>query len=503
MTCGDVSLTWHEVERRTWALARGLAALGIGAGDRVAYLGNNSHRYFESYYAPGRIGAIMVPVNIRLALPEMAQVLADCTPRALIADDAHWHQARQLQADLGIAHLIHADSGPAPAGATGHDALAATPGPEDGSDLPPPRGSSDDVAMIFYTGGTTGRPKGVMLSHANFFANAMAAVPLYGFRPFDTQMLSGPMFHLGSGSRVFTAPLLTHHTVIVPRFEPLLAMQTIAAHKVQCIQLVPTMLTMMLDHPEFARFDLSSLRLVSYGASVMPQALLQRVMAALPGVTLCQGYGMTECSPLVTILTPDQHYAGSPTLNSIGVPPHHVDLRIVDDQDADVPPGVTGEIVTRGPHVMRGYWNQPELTARALRGGWYHTGDAAWMGEDGFVRLAGRTVEMIVTGGENVYPVETENALSLHPAVAEAAVVGVPDPHWGQRVHAVVRLKPGHSADAETLREHCRTLIAGYKLPRSFSFRTEPLPQTNVSKIDKARLRAESMEEQAAGNSGP
>jgi len=497
LTSGSTVLTWRAVETRIWRAARGLAALGIAPGDRVAFLGHNSHRYFECYYAPARIGAITVPINSRLAPAELAQVLADCTPVALIADDAHWQAAVQMQRDLGVAHLIHADDGPAPEGAPSYDAMAQGAGEDDGAGLPSPGRSSDDVAMIFYTGGTTGQPKGVMLTHANLFANTMAAAQLYGFRPYDTQMLSGPMFHLGSGSRVFSAPLLSHHTVITPRFEPLAAMQTIARHRIECIQLVPTMLAMMMEHPEFGRYDLGSLRLISYGASVMPQSLMQRVMTALPGVTFCQGYGMTECAPLVTILTPDQHYPGSPTLNSIGVPPHHVDLRIVDAADRDVPPGVTGEIITRGPQVMKGYWNQPELTAHALRGGWYHTGDAAWMGEDGVVRLAGRTVEMIVTGGENVYPVETENALSLHPAVAEVAVIGLPDPHWGARVHAVVRLKPGQQACAQVLRDHCRPMIAGYKLPRSFSFRTDPLPQTNVAKIDKARLRRECLAQTA------
>ena len=502
LTSGDVTLTWRQVETRTWRLARALRGLGVTAGDRVAYLGLNSHRYFECYYVPSRIGAISVPLNTRFAPREIAQVLADCAPKVLIADAAHWDVARQMQAELGIVHLIHADDAAAPDGALSYEAMASGAGDDDGADLAALGSSTDDVAMLFYTGGTTGRPKGVMLTHLNLFINAMGAAPLYGLRPFDTQMLSGPMFHLGSGSRVFTAPLLCQHTVIVPRFEPLAAMETIQRHKIVAMQMVPTMLAMLMEHPDFARFDLSSLRLISYGASVMPQALLRRVMEVLPGVTFCQGYGMTECSPLVTVLTPEQHYPGSEVLATIGVPPHHVDLRIVDAEDCDVPAGVTGEIITRGAHVMKGYWGQPDLTAHALRGGWYHTGDAAWMDDKGFVHLAGRTVEMIVTGGENVYPVETENALSLHPAVAEAAVVGVPDPHWGERVHGVVRFRPGQSATEAELTLFCREWVAGYKLPKTYSFRDDPLPQTNVSKIDKARLRRETIAELEAASVG-
>lgn len=494
LTCGAHALTWRQVETRCWRVARALRDMGTAPGDRVAYLGLNSHRYFECYFLPSRIGAISVPLNIRYAPPELAAVVQDCAPHVLIADRAHWELARQMQQLAGIPHLIFADDGPAPDGAPGYDDLAAGHGPDDGADIDALGSQSDDTFILLYTGGTTGHPKGVMLTHANLFANTQGGIPLYGFKEHEVQMLSGPMFHLGSGSRVFTAAYLLHHTVIVPKFDPAAAMETIQAHGIATVQMVPTMLAMLLEHPDFDRYDLSSVRLVTYGAAVMPQALLARVMEALPGIAFCQGFGMTECSPLVTALTPDQHYVGSATLGTIGRPAPHVDLRIVDDRDRDVPPGTTGEILTRGPHVMKGYWNQPALTARALRGGWYHTGDAAWQDSDGFVHLAGRTVEMIVTGGENVYPVETENALALHPAVAEAAVVGLPDPRWGERVHAVVRLKPGQSASASDLTEFCRARVAGYKLPRSFTFRDTPLPLTHVNKVDKARLKREAAE---------
>lgn len=500
---GGTFLTWRALEDRCWRLARGLIDLGVRPGDRVAFLGFNSHRLFESYYVPSRIGAISVPVNIRYAPHEMAGVLADCAPRVLFADTAHWELARQMQREAGIPLLVHADDGPPPEGAAAsHDAMADAPrnghGPEDGEDLRALGSADGDVAMLFYTGGTTGRPKGVMLSHTALFTNALGAIPIYGFRDREAQLLSGPMYHMGSGSRVFTAPLLQNLTVIVPRFEPALAMRTIEAHRIAAIQLVPTMLQMLLDHPEFGRYDLSSLRLVSYGAAVMPQALLARVMDALPGISFCQAFGMTECAPVVTALPPAEHYNGSKTLGTIGTPMRHVDMRIVDDAGRDVPRGMTGEIIVRGPNVMNGYWNQPELTAHALRGGWYHTGDAAWMDDAGFVHLAGRTVEMIVTGGENVYPVETENALALHPAVSEVAVFGLPDPHWGERVHAVVRLKAGMQTDAAELTTFCRQRVAGYKLARSYSFCREALPQTNIGKIDKARLKREALEQASA-----
>jgi len=498
-------LTWRALEDRCWRLARGLVELGVSPGDRVAFLGFNSHRLFECYYVPSRIGAISVPVNIRYAAHEMAGVLADCAPKVLFADTAHWELARQMQRETGIAFLIHADDGPAPEGAAvSHDAIADASGhgpdcdPEGGEDIRMLGSAGQDVAMLFYTGGTTGRPKGVMLSHTALFTNALGAIPIYGFRDREAQLLSGPMFHLGSGSRVFTAPLLQNLTVIVPRFEPALALQAIETHRIAAVQMVPTMLQMLLDHPDFGRHDLSSLRLVSYGAAVMPQALLARVMEALPGISFCQAFGMTECAPVVTALPPAEHYPGSKTLGTIGTPVRHVDMRIVDEAGCDVARGATGEIIVRGPNVMNGYWNQPELTAQALRGGWYHTGDAAWMDDTGFVHLAGRTVEMIVTGGENVYPVETENALALHPAVSEVAVFGLPDARWGERVHAVIRLRAGMQTDAAQLTAFCRGLVAGYKLARSYSFCNEALPQTNVGKIDKARLRREALQQTSA-----
>ncbi|EKE43237.1 acyl-CoA synthase [Oceaniovalibus guishaninsula JLT2003] len=491
VTCGTRSLTWRQLETRIWRMARALSDLGVATGDRVAYLGVNSHRYFEMYYTPSRIGALAVPLNFRLADAELVQMLGDCTPVVLMADAGHFDRARALQRAVpSIRHLVWADDAPAPQGVPAYDDLVAGDGDDDGADIDA-RGSRDsDPAILFYTGGTTGRGKGVMLSHANLFVNSSGAVPVYGFRQRETQLLSGPMFHLGSGSRVFSAALLCTHTVIVPRFDAAEAMRAIETHRIATVQLVPTMLAMILDHPDFARFDLSSLRLITYGAAVMPVELLRRALTALPGVNFVQAYGMTETSPVVTVLTSDHHAPDSGKLDTVGLPMPHADLRIVDEDDRDLPTGATGQILTRGPHVMCGYWNQPEATAKALRGGWYHTGDAGWLDTDGFLHIAGRTAEMIVSGGENIYPVEIEHALLAHPGVADAAVIGVADPHWGARVHAVVSPAPGCRVTLDDLAAHCRTVIAGYKCPRGLTVWDGPLPLTNIGKLDKAAIRA-------------
>ena len=490
LTCGATTLTWRQVETRVWRMARALLALGVTNGDRVAYLGVNSHRYFEMYYAPSRISAIAVPLNFRLAQAELIQTLTDCTPSILFADALHFEAALELQKAVpSIRHVVWADDLPAPDRVESYDALVASEDEDDGAGIEEQGTCDRETAIIFYTGGTTGRGKGVMLSHSNLFVNSSSAIPIYGFRPRETQMMSGPMFHLGSGSRVFSAALLCSHTIIVPKFDSTDAMQAIQDHGIASIQLVPTMLAMLLKHPEFSSFDLSSLRLITYGAATMPTELLRQALDTLPKVKFVQAFGMTETSPVCTVLTSDQHSPTSTKLGTVGTPMPHAEIRIADDDDVDVPTGVTGQILTRGPHVMNGYWNQPEVTARALCGGWYHTGDAGWLDEDGFLHIAGRTTEMIVSGGENVYPVEIENALTLHPAVDGAAIIGIPDPHWGATVHAVISLKPDCTLTLAELDAHCRPLIAGYKCPRGLTVWDGALPLTNVGKMDKTTMR--------------
>lgn len=501
LTCGAHRLTWREVETRVWRIARALAAHGVEKGDRVAFLGANSHRYFEMYYAPSRIGAISVPLNFRLAQAELAQTLEDCTPTVLMADALHFETAQALQKAVpGIRHLIWADDLPAPEGVDSYDELVAGAGEDDGEGIEDLGSHDGDTAIIFYTGGTTGRGKGVMLSHSNLFVNSSGAVPVYGFRQYETQLMSGPMFHLGSGSRVFTSGLLSSHTVIVPKFDAVEAMQAIQDHKIASIQLVPTMLAMLLKHPEFPRFDLSSVRLITYGAATMPPELLRSALSILPNAKFVQAYGMTETSPVVTVLSSEHHTPTSDKLETVGVPMPHAEVRIVDEDDVDVPTGTTGQILTRGPHVMNGYWNQPETTARALRGGWHHTGDAGWLDEDGFLSIAGRTAEMIISGGENIYPVEIENALAQHPSVADAAVIGIPDPHWGETVYAVVCLRPDCDLALDEMIAHCRSLIAGYKCPRGLTVWNGALPLTNVGKMDKTAMRKAVLAAQTENN---
>ncbi len=488
-----LTLTWAELERRCWAIASAFRDLGVGKGERIAYLGQNSHRQFEAYLWPTRIGAILVPLNYRLSIAELIECVADCTPRVLVVDRHFVEEARAIaDACTSIDVLVYADDGEVPAGMESYEALLDDAGAPDIRALDALASSGDDTMILFYTSGSEGKPKGVMLSHAGLFINVLGQAPAYGWSSDDIFLLSGPMFHLGAGSRVFAALVNAGHMVIVEKFDPVLVMQVIQTHRITSVTFVPTMLSMIMNHPDYDPHNLSTLRLICYGAAPMPIGLIERAVAELPHARFGQSYGMTETSPVLTILGPEHHDPAGEhpeRLKSVGQPLVYSDLRIVDENDRPLGPGETGEIVIRGPQVMNGYWNQPERTAEALRGGYYHTGDAGYLDEDGYLYLAGRVKEMIISGGENVYPIETENALSKHPAVAECAVIGLPHEKWGEAVHAVVRLKTDGAASEQDLIDHCRALIAHYKCPLEITFRDELMPLSPTNKVLKSVLR--------------
>ncbi len=490
--------SWAELSRRTHAIAWKLQQLGVQAGDRVAYLGLNSHWIVETYVVPSMIGAISVPINHRLSVEEMHGVIGDATPEVLIVDRHFKPQAAQLMQECpSLKTLIYADweapDAALPAGTLHYDSLIETAPevPETAFDDVASR--SDETMILFYTSGTTGQPKGVMLSHSNFLVNATGSGHLYGYRQDDILLLSGPLFHLGTGSRVFTALAYGTTMVVQPKFEVVDTLRMIQEQKITTMTMVPTMLDMVMNHPQFGDFDFSSIRVLTYGASPMPVKLMERAIAAIPDITFCQGYGLTETSPVLSVLVPADHVPGNPRLDklsTVGQPILYSDLRIFDADDNPVPNGTAGEIVVRGPQVMNGYWNRPEETAHVMRGGFFHTGDAGIMDDDGYLTIAGRTKEMIISGGENVYPIETENALCKHPAVAQAAVIGMPHSKWGEMVFAAVCLHAGQSVTAEELTAFCRDRIAHYKAPRGVKIWHGPLPLSATNKIDKLMIKS-------------
>lgn len=490
MVCGHTRATWNEVDRRTDLLARGLASLGVRRGDRVAALMLNCHRYLELYLACGRMGAVIVPLNIRLARPEVVFILNDSEAKLLVVDKAFAPYATGRDTFPSVTQIIYSGD------ETPEDMLNYEEVLSSGADI---QESADqqmgdnDLAGLFYTGGTTGRAKGVMLSHNNVMSNATNVVMAASHTSQDSYLHAAPMFHLADAGAIFALTLVGARHVIIPMFNPVQVLQAIQDEKVTLTVLVPTMINAVLNHSDVDKYDLSSLRNLTYGASPMPTELLKQGLNKW-GQILGQGYGMTETAPLLTGLEARDHLPdGTPEqvrrLASCGKEVAGVEVRVVNVQGQDVQPGEVGEIIARGPNVMLGYWRMPEATAAAIVDGWMHTGDLATMDEENYIYIVDRAKDMIISGGENIYSVEVENALYTHPAVLEAAVIGIPHDTWGEAVHAVVVCKPGMSVSEEELIAHARTQIAGYKVPRSVEFLAEALPKSGAGKILKRDLR--------------
>ena len=476
--------TVAESVERVARLAGALRTLHVQPGDRVGILALNSDRYQEYFHAVPWMGAALNPVNIRWSTAEIAYSLVESDTRVLFVDDAFAAMIPGLREQFpDLRTVIHCGDAESPAGTVDYETLLAENPPIEDT-----RTGGDDVLGVFYTGGTTGHPKGVMLSHDNVLVSAIGSLASGHFVTPGGRLLSAaPLFHL-AGIAAWTAGCLVGSThVIVPMFSPAAVMQAIAEHRVTDAMLVPTMIQMLVDDPAAADKDFSSLVHLIYGASPISQALLDRARKVFPAAGFTQAYGMTELSPVATLLAPADH--DDPTLRrSAGRAAPHAEVRIVDSDDRNVARGELGEIIVRGDNVMLGYWNRPDDTASAVRDGWMHTGDGGRMDDNGYVFIVDRIKDMIVTGGENVYSAEVENALAAHPAVAASAVIGIPDPDWGERVHAVVVLQRDQQTTADELRTHCKALIAGYKAPRSVEF-VDALPMSGAGKILKRELR--------------
>ena len=479
--------TWRETGERVARLAAGFRALGVNAGDRIAILSLNSDRYLEVYLATGWAGGVVVPLNIRWSQLENEDAMRDCRARVLLVDKAFAPIAAALANKIDGLTLVYADDGEVPAGMQDFEALLR------GSDpMPDAMRDSSDLAGIFYTGGTTGRSKGVMLSHGNLMANAMNALAEGLFAGSAVYLHAAPMFHLANGAAMYSILLSGGSNVIVPGFTPEGVMAAFQNERVTDVLLVPTMIQILADHPALGSYDTSSVRKIVYGASPISEAVLDRAISAFPNAQFTQAYGMTELAPIATLLHWNEHIGSGRAKNrhrSAGRASLACEVRIVDSENNPVPCGKVGEIIARGDNVMMGYWERPEETARAIVDGWMHTGDGGYIDEHGFVFVVDRVKDMIISGGENVYSTEVENALALHPAVAQCAVFGIPSEQWGEQVHAVVVPKPDAEADAASLIAFCKERIAGYKCPRSVEIRSEPLPLSGAGKILKRELR--------------
>lgn len=485
--------SWDELKDRVSRYASALVSLGLERGDRVAVIAHNSDRYIETYYAVAWAGGVIVPGNTRWAVAEHIYALQDSGAKFLVVDRSFAPMVAAITEACGFRAVIFLDDGEAPQGTVDVEAMIAGASPIDDR-----CGEGDELAGLFYTGGTTGRSKGVMLSHRSLISNFLCTTSASPFRDDPVFLHSPPMFHLADAASMIGITMLGGTHVVVPFFTPEGVVKAIADERVTAVVLVPTMLGMLREYLAQKPADLSSVLHVKYGASPISETLLRDAMAIFPNADFVQAYGQTELSPVATVLEPRFHRStGKSYLRSAGRAIVGVDIRIVDETMKEAARGAVGEIAVKSPGAMLGYWNQPELTRQTIVDGWVRTGDAGYMDEEGFVYLVDRVKDMIVSGGENVFSAEVENALAAHAAIAECAVIGVPDEKWGERVHAIVRLKDGARATEDDLVRHCKELIAGYKCPRSVEIRVEPLPLSGAGKILKTELRKPYWEGQA------
>ena len=490
LLCEGRAWSFAELAERTRRLACGLGGLAP-RGARLALLAENLPEGIECYYGVPRAGQCLVLLNYRLAGRELAQTLADCGAEVLIGERALLERVAPHLPGLPALHTRVALDAVA-TGELAYEALL-----ERGAHASEPaRGEAGELAWIIYTSGTTGRAKGAMLTHANLVAGVLSSVLTRPIGPDERYLYPFPLCHI-SGHNLVALQLCGLPVVLLRRFEPAALVDAVARHRVTSVSLAPTMLAMLLDDPALASADLSSLRAIRYGASSIPAELLRRAMERLR-CDFWQGYGMTELAGNVLSLDAIAHrrgLAGEPQLlRAAGKTSPLVDLRIVDAEGRELPDGEIGEIAVRGDQVCAGYWNDPAGTREALRGGWLFTGDVGQRDAEGFYYVLDRKKDLIITGGENVASREVEDVLHLHPGVREAAVVGIPDAHWGESICAVIAPRPGTRPEPDALIAHVREHLAGYKKPRHVVF-VDALPRNAGGKVLKAELRARLREE--------
>lgn len=471
--------SFGELQRRIGRVGAALRRAGVVPGDRVAVLLHNRPEFIEAYFAVTGIGALLVPLNWRLHPAEHAALLADAEPRILIAGRAFEASFQRLRRDVpSLENIVVVDD----AGGTGDSYEAWI---EPGGDMPA------DVALdratdaaILYTSGTTSRPKGVVLTHGNYLADFANLASVVRLDHDGVNLQVSPLYHAAC---VHSFVHLAHGgaTILIEKFEPTEAMRLIEEEHATYFFAAPTALYQMMDHPDFARRDRSSLTAISYGAASISKPRLEEAGKAF-GPILLHAYGMTETTSHTSLLRSADHAIA---LGSIGKGLGQSEIRVVDPHGEDCRPGDIGEVVIRGPHVMKGYWRRLEATAEAIRDGWLYSGDLARTDENGFVYVVDRKKDMVISGGVNIYPREVEDVISAHPAVAEVAAYGVPDDHWGEALVAAVVLRAGTAAAPQDILQFCRGRIGGYKVPKRVRI-VAALPRNASGKILKTELRA-------------
>ncbi|MCB1705340.1 MAG: long-chain fatty acid--CoA ligase [Halioglobus sp.] len=465
----------ENVRRSASLLKKG----GVCFGDRVGYLGFNHPMLLETMFAAQALGAIFVPLNYRLTAQELTFIINDAGIHTLVVDAASRPVIEPARDGLCCQQFLTSESAAdgwrhLPAERSGAEPIAAAVSVD-----------VHDVAVIMYTSGTTGLPKGAMLTHGNILWNNINAMLAFGCSRDDVVLTAAPLFHIGGLNVMTLNALHAGSTVVLLRnFDPGQVLEDFERYKVSHMFGAPAMFLFMSQHPRFESTDLSAIRVLLCGAAPVPESLIQLYGAR--GIDFCQGYGLTETAPFAAFLTPEWV---TRKLGSAGQPPMYSETRVVDENNHPVAAGVRGEICLRGPNIMKGYWNRPEATAAAIDGeGWFHSGDVGYFDEDGFLFICDRLKDMVISGGENVYPAEVEGALYKHESIAEVAVIGLPDEKWGEAVTAVVALREGHTLTLEELRSFADSMLARYKLPLRMHV-VDALPRNPAGKVLKFVLK--------------
>ncbi len=486
--------TYGQTSERINRLANVLVKLGVEKGDRIGILHVNCNQYIESYFATARLGAIFVPLNFRAKAEELAFMISNAEIKTLFVGSRYLDMINGMLPQLpSIKECISIDR---ESGLSYEDLINSSSPNEPIWEI-----GDEDITILMYTAGTTGRPKGVPLRHNAFVTYVLDNVDPASPDIEERNLLTVPLYHV-AGIQAMLAAIYGGRTLVLMRqFEVKEWMDTIQREKATRVMLVPTMLKRVIDDPDFSKYDLSSLKVVTYGAAPMPFEVINKAIKVMPWVRFINAFGQTETASTITTLGPEDHIIEGTEeerekklkrlTSSIGRPLPDVEVKIVDEEGKALPPLEVGEILARGPRIMTGYWRDEQKTSQVITpDGWLRTGDMGWMDEDGYIYLAGRADDMIIRGGENISPEEVENVLHSHPKVEEAAVIGVPDPEWGQEPRAVVVLKKGEMATQEEIIEFCRSKLAGFKRPRSVVF-VSSLPRNPMGKVLRKNLREE------------
>jgi acyl-CoA synthetase (AMP-forming)/AMP-acid ligase II len=486
--------SFSQFNTRVNRLANALKGQGVQKGDRIGMLSVNCPQYVETYFAVAKLGGIFVPLNFRTKPDELAYLIRHAEVTILLAGARYFDMLDQMRSDpASIKTYISIDE--KQNGALFYDDLILSSSSDEvEGDI-----DDDDITILMYTAGTTGRPKAVPLRHSSFVSyilnNLEPADPEIGER----NLLTVPLYHVAGIQAMLAGAYGGRTLVMMPQFEVKAWLNNVQKHQVTRAMLVPTMLKWVIEDPEFDTYDLSSLGVITYGAAPMPLNVITEAIAKMPGVQFINAFGQTETASTITVLGPEDHIINGTDeekeqklrrlASSIGKPLSDVQVKIVDDQKKILPSNSIGEIYAKGPRMMKGYWGSEEDTATTItEGGWLKTGDRGWMDEDGYIYLDGRGDDMIIRGGENISPKEIEDVLHSHPKIDEAAVIGLPDLHWGQQAHAIVVVRKEETVDSDEIMAYCKTRLAGFKRPASVVF-IDALPRNPLGKVLKKELK--------------